>query len=190
MIVGSVTRRLRRLQLVPEPMVTRMCGAMGAAAAGQSPLGWCVRFGPMPAAKALAWAYTTTWLVADLLDYLGEERGQRDRFSDCRDGSRSGASQPTGRPPVGNPSLGCSGFRHGLARLDRGADWREREEVEEGGDRRAIIELAPIKQVADCAEGYPRHPGCLGGVGRGPFKVALSAWWRWKRASLIPTSAP
>ena len=35
----------------------------------------------MPAAEALAWAYTT-WLLADLLDYLGEERGQRDRFSD------------------------------------------------------------------------------------------------------------
>jgi hypothetical protein len=81
MIVGSVTRRLRRLRLVPEPMVTRMCGAMGAAAAGQSPLGWRERFGLMPAGEALAWAYTT-WLVADLLDYLGEERGQRDRFSD------------------------------------------------------------------------------------------------------------
>jgi len=81
MIVGSVTRRLRRLQLVPEVMVTRMCGAMGAAAAGQSPLGWRVRFGPMPAATALAWAYTS-WLVADLVDDLGEERGQRDRFSD------------------------------------------------------------------------------------------------------------
>ncbi len=24
----------------------------------------------------------TTWLLADLVDYLGEERGQRDRFSD------------------------------------------------------------------------------------------------------------
>ena len=35
MIVGSVSCRLRRLQLVPEPMVTRMQGAMGAAAAGQ-----------------------------------------------------------------------------------------------------------------------------------------------------------
>ena len=35
----------------------------------------------MPPGEALAWAYTT-WLVADLLDYLGEERGQRDRFSD------------------------------------------------------------------------------------------------------------
>ena len=58
-----------------------MCGAMAAAAAGQSPLVWRVRFGPMPAAEALAWAYTT-WLVADLLDYLGEEGGQRDRFSD------------------------------------------------------------------------------------------------------------
>jgi hypothetical protein len=81
MIVGSVTRRLRRLQLVPEVMVTRMVGAMGAAAAGQSPLGWRERFGPMPAGEALAWAYTT-WLLADLLDYLGEERGQRDRFSD------------------------------------------------------------------------------------------------------------
>jgi hypothetical protein len=81
MIVGSVTRRLRRLQLVPEPMVTRVQGAMGAAAAGLSPLGWRERFGPMPAGEALAWAYTT-WLVADLLDYLGEERGQRDRFSD------------------------------------------------------------------------------------------------------------
>ena len=79
MIVGSVTRRLRRLQLVPEVMVTRMCGAM--AAAGRSPLAWRERFGPMPAGEALAWAYTT-WLVADLLDYLGEERGQRDRFSD------------------------------------------------------------------------------------------------------------
>ena len=122
---------------------------MGAAAAGQSPLGWRVRFGPMPAAKALAWAYTTTWLVADLLDYLGEERGQRDRFSDCRDGSRSGASQPTSRPAVRNPSLGCSGFRHRFARLDRGADWRECEEVEEGGDRRAIIDLAPIKAIRE-----------------------------------------
>jgi hypothetical protein len=81
MIVGSVTRRLRRLQLVPEPMVTRMCGAMGAAAAGQSPLGWREQFGAMPAAEALALAYTT-WLLADLLDYLGEERGQPDRFSD------------------------------------------------------------------------------------------------------------
>ena len=66
---------------MPEPMVTRMCGAMGAAAAGLSPLGWRERFGPMPAGEALAWA-STTWLVADLLDYLGEERGQRDRFSD------------------------------------------------------------------------------------------------------------
>ena len=81
MIVGSVTRRLRRLQLVPEPMVTRMHGAMGAAAAGRSPLGWRERFGPMPPAEALAWAYTA-WLLADLLDDLGEERGQRDRFSD------------------------------------------------------------------------------------------------------------
>ena len=35
----------------------------------------------MPPGEALAWAYTT-WLVADLLDYLGEEGGQRDRFSD------------------------------------------------------------------------------------------------------------
>ena len=81
MVVGSVTRRLRRLRLVPEVMVTRMRGAMGAAAAGQSPLGWREQFGPMPPAEALAFAYTT-WLVADLLDYLGEERGQRDRFSD------------------------------------------------------------------------------------------------------------
>ena len=40
MIVGSVTRRLRWLQLVPEVMVTRMRGAVGAGAAGQSPLGW------------------------------------------------------------------------------------------------------------------------------------------------------
>jgi hypothetical protein len=81
MIVGSVTRRLRRLQLVPEVMVTRMRGAMRAAAAGQSPLRWRERFGPMPPDEALAWAYTT-WLLADLLDYLGQERGQRDRFSD------------------------------------------------------------------------------------------------------------
>ena len=81
MIVGSVTRRLRRLQLVPEPMVTRMRGAMRAAAAGQSPLGWRERLGPMPAAEALAFAYTT-WLLADLIDYLGEARGQPDRFSD------------------------------------------------------------------------------------------------------------
>jgi hypothetical protein len=81
MIVGSVTCRLRRLQLVPEVMVTRMCGAMGAAAAGQSPLGWRERFGPMPPGEGLAFAYTA-WLVADLLDYLGEERGQRVRFSD------------------------------------------------------------------------------------------------------------
>jgi hypothetical protein len=81
MVVGSVTRRLRRLQLVPEVMVTRMRGAMRAATAGQSPLRWRERFGPMPAAEALAWAYTT-WLLADLLDYLGQERGQHDRFSD------------------------------------------------------------------------------------------------------------
>jgi hypothetical protein len=81
MIVGSVTRRLRRLRLVPEVMVTRMHGAMRAATAGQSPLRWREQFGTMPPAEALAWAYTT-WLLADLLDYLGEERGQRDRFSD------------------------------------------------------------------------------------------------------------
>jgi hypothetical protein len=81
MIVGSVTRRLRRLKLVPEVMVTRMHGAMRAASAGQSPLRWREQFGPMPPAEALAWAYTT-WLLADLLDYLGQERGQRDRFSD------------------------------------------------------------------------------------------------------------
>ena len=81
MIVGSVTRRLRRLQLVPEVMVTRMQGAMGAAAAALSRLGWREQFGPMPAAEGLAFAYTA-WLVADLLDDLGEERGQRDRFSD------------------------------------------------------------------------------------------------------------
>jgi hypothetical protein len=81
MIVGSVTRRLRRLQLVPEVMVGRMGGAMRAAAAGQSPLGWREQFGPMPPAEGLAWAYAT-WLVADLLDFLGEERGQHDRFSD------------------------------------------------------------------------------------------------------------
>jgi hypothetical protein len=81
MLVGSVTRRLRRLKLVPQVMVTRMHGAMRAAAAGQSPLRWRERFGPMPPAEALAWAYTT-WLLADLLDYLGQERGQQDRFSD------------------------------------------------------------------------------------------------------------
>lgn len=81
MIVGSVTRRLRRLQLVPEVMVTRMHGAMRAATAGQSPLRWREQFGPMQSTEALAWAYTT-WQLADLLDYLGEARGQRDRFSD------------------------------------------------------------------------------------------------------------
>jgi hypothetical protein len=81
LIVGSVTRRLRRLQLVPEVMVTRMHGAMRAAAAGQSPLGWREQFGPMLPAEALALAYTT-WLLADLLDYLGQEGGLRDRFSD------------------------------------------------------------------------------------------------------------
>jgi hypothetical protein len=81
LIVGSVTRRLRRLQLVPEVMVTRMRGAMRAAAAGQSPLRWRERFGPIAPGEALAWAYTT-WLLADLLDYLGEQRGQRERFSD------------------------------------------------------------------------------------------------------------
>jgi hypothetical protein len=58
-----------------------MRGAMRAAAAGQSPLRWRERFGPMAPAEALAWAYTT-WLLADLLDYLGQERGQQDRFSD------------------------------------------------------------------------------------------------------------
>ena len=81
MIVGSVTRRLQRLQLVPEVLVTRMHGAMGAAAAGQSPLGWRERFGPMPPGEVLALA-STTWLLADLVDDLGEECGQRDRFSD------------------------------------------------------------------------------------------------------------
>jgi hypothetical protein len=81
MIIGSVTRRLRRLELVPEAMVTRMHGAMGAAAAGQSPLRWREQFGPMAPAEALAWAYTT-WLLADLLDYLGEERGEGEQFSD------------------------------------------------------------------------------------------------------------
>jgi hypothetical protein len=81
MIVGSVTRRLRRLKLVPEVMVTQMHGAMRASSAGQSPLRWREQFGPMPPAEALAWAYTT-WLLADLLDYLGQARGQRDRFSD------------------------------------------------------------------------------------------------------------
>jgi hypothetical protein len=35
----------------------------------------------MRPAEALALAHAT-WLLADLLDYLGEERGQRDRFSD------------------------------------------------------------------------------------------------------------
>jgi hypothetical protein len=81
MIVDSVTRRLRRLKLVPEVMVARMHGAMRAAAAGQSPLRWREQFGPMAPTEALAWAYTT-WLLADLLDYLGEQRGQRERFSD------------------------------------------------------------------------------------------------------------
>jgi hypothetical protein len=81
MIVNSVTRRLRRLELVPEVMVTRMHGAMCAAATGKSPLLWREQFGPMTPAEALAWAYTT-WLLADLLDYLGEERGQHNRFSD------------------------------------------------------------------------------------------------------------
>ncbi len=57
-----------------------MYGAMRAAAAGQSPLGWREQFGPMRPAEAPALA-STTWLLADLLDYLGEERGQRDRFS-------------------------------------------------------------------------------------------------------------
>jgi hypothetical protein len=80
LVVGSVTRRLRRLQLVPEPRSPEWDGAMGAAAAGPSPLGWRERFGPMAPAEALAWAYAT-WLLADLLDDLGEERGQPDRFS-------------------------------------------------------------------------------------------------------------
>jgi hypothetical protein len=81
MIVGSVTRRLRRLQLVPEVLVTRMHGAMGAAAAGQSPLDWREQFGTMPPGEALALA-STAWLLADLLDDLDEQRGQRDRCSD------------------------------------------------------------------------------------------------------------
>jgi hypothetical protein len=76
MIVGSVTGRLRRLQLVPEPMVTRMDGAMRAAAAGPSPLGWREQFGPMRPAEALAVA-STAWLLADLLDDLDEERDRR-----------------------------------------------------------------------------------------------------------------
>jgi hypothetical protein len=39
LVVGSVTPSAAALQLVPEVLVTRMDGAMGAAAAGQSPLG-------------------------------------------------------------------------------------------------------------------------------------------------------
>lgn len=58
--------------------------------------------------------------------------------------------------------LSNSGFRHRLGRLHRGADWREREEIEKGGDRRAIIELAPVKQFTDLAEGNPRQVGWRG----------------------------
>jgi hypothetical protein len=35
----------------------------------------------MPPSEALVWVYTT-WLLADLLDYLGQEHGHRERFSD------------------------------------------------------------------------------------------------------------
>jgi hypothetical protein len=48
MVVGSVTRRLWRLQLVPEVMVTRMHGALRAVAAEQSPLAGASSFGPIP----------------------------------------------------------------------------------------------------------------------------------------------
>ena len=44
-------------------MVTRMHGAMRAAAAGPSPMSWRERFGPIPPAEALAFAYST-WLSA------------------------------------------------------------------------------------------------------------------------------
>jgi hypothetical protein len=47
-------RRLRRLELVPEVMVTRMHGTMGAAAVGKSPLRWREQFGPLVPAEALA----------------------------------------------------------------------------------------------------------------------------------------
>ena len=84
----------------------------------------------------------------------------------------------------------CSGFRHRLGRLDRGVDWREREQVEEGGDRRVIIELAPMKQVADIAEGI--HASWAASVvsAGGPFKVARrpgrGGSGLWVSASLVP----
>jgi hypothetical protein len=67
--------------LFPEVVVTRMHGVMGAATAGLSPLGWREQFGPMPAAEGIAFA-DTAWLLADLVDDVGEVRGQRGRFSD------------------------------------------------------------------------------------------------------------
>jgi hypothetical protein len=131
MIVGSVTRRLRRLKLVPEPMVTRMHGAMGAAAAGQSPLNWREQFGPMQPAEALALAYTT-WLLADLLDYLGEERGQRERFSDrvvelllSVDPEPGGGSLTSpGKQPIScRVGSGSDGSRSGAAPPTRPTGW-------------------------------------------------------------------
>jgi hypothetical protein len=58
-----------------------MRGAMGATAAGRSPLGWREQFAPRPPAEALAWA-STSWRLADPLDQLGQAGGQRDRCSD------------------------------------------------------------------------------------------------------------
>jgi hypothetical protein len=63
MVVGSVTRRRRRLQLVPEPMASRMHGAMRATAAGRSPLGWREQMAPRPPWRSPGRAAAGCWLI-------------------------------------------------------------------------------------------------------------------------------
>jgi hypothetical protein len=55
---------------------SRMHGAMGATAAGRSPLGWRERFAPRPPAEALAWA-STSWRLADSLEDRPSGRSAR-----------------------------------------------------------------------------------------------------------------
>jgi hypothetical protein len=117
MIVGSVTRRLRRLRLVPEVMLTRMHGAMRAASAGQSPLRWREQFGPMPPAEALAWAYAT-WLLADLLEYLAKSA-----VRDPGPGSQGCGEQPPsghGDPQIQRRAADLTGHRRHRQRWQGG----------------------------------------------------------------------
>ena len=93
-IVGSVTRRLRRLQLVPEVMVTRMCGAMDAAAAGQSPLDWREQVGPISPAEGLAVADTAwrwpTWSTTSVRSVVSVTVQRPGGRAAARSGPRTG----------------------------------------------------------------------------------------------------